>query len=163
MMITSEKATQKSITCSRRSVHQESFLWALCQEPILSQPRASQEPDRRRAGAGMGRPVPESRISFPALYAFGAGVNPTNHVVSSVLNIVVAALIAVWAPCTSPLPFGLAMPNSSPTAIANLEPGDRRRAGRSSTLLDPRTIRRGVAPLYLDEVVELWLKIGGFR
>ncbi len=36
MMITSEKATQKSITCCRLSVHQESFLWALCQELVLS-------------------------------------------------------------------------------------------------------------------------------
>ena len=36
MMITWEKATQKSITCSRLSVHQESFLWALCQELVLS-------------------------------------------------------------------------------------------------------------------------------
>ncbi len=36
MMITSEKATLKSITCSRLSVHQESFLWALCQELVLS-------------------------------------------------------------------------------------------------------------------------------
>jgi len=35
MMITSEEATQKSITCSRLSVHQESFLWALCQELVL--------------------------------------------------------------------------------------------------------------------------------
>ncbi len=36
MMITSEKATQKSITRFRLSVHQESFLWALCQELVLS-------------------------------------------------------------------------------------------------------------------------------
>jgi hypothetical protein len=36
MMITSEKATQKSITCSRLSVHHASFLWALCQELVLS-------------------------------------------------------------------------------------------------------------------------------
>jgi hypothetical protein len=28
MIITSEKATQKSITCSGLSVHQERFLWA---------------------------------------------------------------------------------------------------------------------------------------
>jgi hypothetical protein len=36
MMFTSEKATQKSFTRLRLSVHQESFLWALCQELVLS-------------------------------------------------------------------------------------------------------------------------------
>jgi hypothetical protein len=36
MMITSEKATQKSMTRSRLSVHQRSFLWALCQELVRS-------------------------------------------------------------------------------------------------------------------------------
>ena len=32
MMTTSEKAIQKSMTGPRRSVHQSSFVWALCQE-----------------------------------------------------------------------------------------------------------------------------------
>jgi hypothetical protein len=36
MMITSEKATQKSITCPRLSVHHISFLWALCQALVRS-------------------------------------------------------------------------------------------------------------------------------
>jgi hypothetical protein len=36
MMTTSEKATQKSITLPRLSVHQRSFLWALCHELVLS-------------------------------------------------------------------------------------------------------------------------------
>ena len=36
MMITSEKATQKSMTRPRRSVHHASFLWALCQELVRS-------------------------------------------------------------------------------------------------------------------------------
>src|SRR5215208_1752597 len=36
MMTTSEKATQKSITLPTRSVHHTSFLWALCQELVLS-------------------------------------------------------------------------------------------------------------------------------
>ena len=36
MMITSEKATQKSTTLPRLSVHHTSFLWALCQELVLS-------------------------------------------------------------------------------------------------------------------------------
>jgi hypothetical protein len=36
MMITSEKATQKSTTRSLLSVHHASFLWALCHELVLS-------------------------------------------------------------------------------------------------------------------------------
>ena len=36
MITTSEKATQKSITLPTRSVHQTSFLWALCQALVLS-------------------------------------------------------------------------------------------------------------------------------
>jgi hypothetical protein len=36
MTITSEKATQKSITRPTRSVHHASFLWALCQKLVLS-------------------------------------------------------------------------------------------------------------------------------
>jgi hypothetical protein len=36
MMTTSEKVTQKSMTCPRLSVHHTSFLWALCQELVLS-------------------------------------------------------------------------------------------------------------------------------
>ena len=36
MITTSEKATQKSITLPIRSVHQTNFLWALCQELVLS-------------------------------------------------------------------------------------------------------------------------------
>ena len=35
-MTTSEKATQKSMTRPRRSVHHESFLWALCHELVRS-------------------------------------------------------------------------------------------------------------------------------
>src|SRR5829696_2669230 len=53
MMITSEKATQKSITCSRLSVHQESFLWTLCQELVLSSWTACMRPcssSRKRFG-----------------------------------------------------------------------------------------------------------------
>ena len=36
MMIASEKAIHKSMTRPRRSVHQSSFLWALCQEFVRS-------------------------------------------------------------------------------------------------------------------------------
>jgi hypothetical protein len=36
MMTTSEKATQKSMTLSRRSVHHTNFLWALFQEFVRS-------------------------------------------------------------------------------------------------------------------------------
>ena len=36
MMTTSEKATQKSMTGPRLSVHHRSFLWALCQEFVRS-------------------------------------------------------------------------------------------------------------------------------
>ena len=36
MITTLENATQKSITLPTRSVHHMSFLWALCQEPVLS-------------------------------------------------------------------------------------------------------------------------------
>ena len=36
MMTTSEKAIQKSMTRLRLSVHHTSFLWALCQELVLS-------------------------------------------------------------------------------------------------------------------------------
>ena len=36
MMITSEKAIQKSMTVPRLSVHHTSFLWALCQELVRS-------------------------------------------------------------------------------------------------------------------------------
>ena len=36
MMTTSEKDTQKSTTLLRLSVHHTSFLWALCQELVLS-------------------------------------------------------------------------------------------------------------------------------
>ena len=36
MMTTLENAIQKSITRPRRSVHQTSFLWALCQELVRS-------------------------------------------------------------------------------------------------------------------------------
>ena len=35
-MTTLEKATQKSMTRPSRSVHQRSFLWALCQELVRS-------------------------------------------------------------------------------------------------------------------------------
>ena len=36
MITTSEKATQKSITLPLLCVHHTSFLWALCQELVLS-------------------------------------------------------------------------------------------------------------------------------
>jgi hypothetical protein len=36
MMIALEKATQKSMTRPRRSVHHTSFLWVLCQEWVRS-------------------------------------------------------------------------------------------------------------------------------
>ncbi len=36
MMITSERATQKSTTRPLRSVHHKSFLWAFCQELVRS-------------------------------------------------------------------------------------------------------------------------------
>ncbi len=36
MITTSENAAQKSITLPTLSVHHTSFLWAFCQEPVLS-------------------------------------------------------------------------------------------------------------------------------
>jgi hypothetical protein len=53
MMTTLENAIQKSITRPRRSVHQTSFLWALCQEFVLSTTH------RKPALSGAGLPFSE--------------------------------------------------------------------------------------------------------
>ena len=53
MMITSEKATQKSITLPTRSVHHTSFLWALCHALVRSTTH------RFVAQNGAGLPFPE--------------------------------------------------------------------------------------------------------
>jgi hypothetical protein len=58
MITTSEKATQKSITLPTRSVHQTSFLWALCQELVRSTTHLFV------AQNGAGLPLPE--ISHPS-------------------------------------------------------------------------------------------------
>jgi hypothetical protein len=55
MMATSEKATQKSTTRPRLSVHHTSFLWALCQEPVRS--------TTHRFVAASGAGLPFSEIS----------------------------------------------------------------------------------------------------
>ena len=58
MMITSEKATQKSITCSRLSVHQESFLWALSARSSSSPPPSALWPQAVSAcPSGRSRPA----------------------------------------------------------------------------------------------------------
>ena len=59
MMTTSEKATQKSITLPLRSVHQTSFLWALCHEFVLSTTQ------RFAAWSGAGFPFLEISASSP--------------------------------------------------------------------------------------------------
>jgi hypothetical protein len=53
MITTSENATQKSITLPTRSVHQISFLWALCHELVRSTTH------RFVAQNGAGLPYPE--------------------------------------------------------------------------------------------------------
>ncbi len=53
MMTTSEKATQKSTTLPRLSVHHTSFLWALCHELVRSTTH------RFVAQNGAGLPFPE--------------------------------------------------------------------------------------------------------
>ena len=53
VMITSEKAIQKSMTLSLRSVHHTSFLWALFQEFVLSTTQ------RLVAASGAGFPLSE--------------------------------------------------------------------------------------------------------
>ena len=59
MMTTSEKATQKSITLSRRSVHHTNFLWALFQEFVRSTTQ------RFVAASGAGLPFSEITASSP--------------------------------------------------------------------------------------------------
>jgi hypothetical protein len=59
MMTTSEKATQKSMTLSRRSVHHTNFLWALCQEFVRSTTQ------RFVAVSGAGLPFSEITASKP--------------------------------------------------------------------------------------------------
>jgi hypothetical protein len=59
MMTTSEKATQKSITLSRRSVHYTNFLWALFQEFVRSTTQ------RFVAASGAGLPFSEITASSP--------------------------------------------------------------------------------------------------
>jgi hypothetical protein len=59
MMTTSEKATQKSITLPTRSVHHSNFLWALCQELVLSTTH------RSLAQNGAGLPFLEISASSP--------------------------------------------------------------------------------------------------
>jgi hypothetical protein len=59
MMITSEKATQESITRPRLSVRQSSLLWALFQEIVLSTTQ------RFVAPSGAGLPFLEISASSP--------------------------------------------------------------------------------------------------
>src|SRR5829696_4699407 len=59
VMTTSEKATQKSMTCPRLSVHHTSFLWALCHELVLSTTH------RLVAQNGAGLPFREISASRP--------------------------------------------------------------------------------------------------
>jgi hypothetical protein len=59
MMITSEKATQKSTTLPLLSVHHTSFLWALCHELVLSTTH------RFVAPSGEGLPFWEISVSSP--------------------------------------------------------------------------------------------------
>ena|SRR5918995_1689429 len=59
MITTSEKATQKSITLPTRSVHHTSFLWALCQELVLSATQRSVSQN------GAGLPFLETSASSP--------------------------------------------------------------------------------------------------
>jgi hypothetical protein len=59
MMTTSEKATQKSTTLPLFSVHHTSFLWALCQELVLSTTQ------RLVAPSGEGLPFREISASSP--------------------------------------------------------------------------------------------------
>jgi hypothetical protein len=58
MITTAENATQKSITFPTRSVHQTSFLWALCHALVRSTTH------RYVAQNGAGLPFPE--ISHPS-------------------------------------------------------------------------------------------------
>ena len=62
MTITPEKASQKSMTRSRRSVHHTSFLWALLQEFVRS--------TTQRFVAAIGAGFPFSEI---------AGIRPRAH------------------------------------------------------------------------------------
>ena len=64
MITTSEKATQKSITRSRRSVHHTSFLWALFQEFVRSTTQ------RFVAPSGAGLPFSEIIGSKPRAFSF---------------------------------------------------------------------------------------------
>ena len=59
MMTTSERATQKSMTRPRRSVHHTNFLWALCQEFVLSTTQ------RLVAFRGAGLPFVETSAPSP--------------------------------------------------------------------------------------------------
>ena len=59
MMTTSEKATQKSMTHPRRSVHHTSFLWALCHELVRSTTQ------RFVAASGAGLPFSEIAALSP--------------------------------------------------------------------------------------------------
>jgi hypothetical protein len=59
MMTTSEEATQKSTTFPRLSVHHTSFVWALCQELVLSTIQ------RFVAPSGEGLPLWEISASSP--------------------------------------------------------------------------------------------------
>ena len=59
MLTTSEKATQKSITLSRRSVHYTNFLWALFQEFVRSTTQGFV------AASGAGLPFSEITASSP--------------------------------------------------------------------------------------------------
>jgi hypothetical protein len=62
VMITSEKASQKSMTLPVRSVHHTSFLWALCQEFVRS--------TTQRFVALRGAGLPFSEISTSRLRSF---------------------------------------------------------------------------------------------
>jgi hypothetical protein len=62
MMTTSENAIQKSMTGPRRSVHQSSFLWALCQEFVRSTTQ------RFVACSGAGLPFSEIMGAMPRIF-----------------------------------------------------------------------------------------------
>ncbi len=62
MMTVSEKATQKSMTLSLRSVHHTNFLWAFCQEFVRSTTQ------RFVAASGAGLPFSQITGSRPRYY-----------------------------------------------------------------------------------------------
>ena len=65
MMTTSEKAIQKSMTGPRRSVHQSSILWVLCQEEFV---RSTTQ--RFVACSAAGLPFSEIMEAIPRIFSF---------------------------------------------------------------------------------------------